>query len=149
MPGMSYDWVMTPAPAGSTVETTAAARSGRVRLPHLPALDGLRGLAVVVVLLFHGGFSWAPGGYLGVTTFFVLSGFLITALLLIERDARGAIDLRAFWARRARRLAPAMLLMVGIVIAYAAAMRRPPSDLVGDAVATLTWVAHWRFVLRH
>jgi peptidoglycan/LPS O-acetylase OafA/YrhL len=121
----------------------------QLRLPHLPALDGLRGLAVIVVLLFHGGFSWARGGYLGVTTFFVLSGFLITALLLIERETRGSIDLRAFWARRARRLAPALLLMVGIVLAYAGTLRYTPSELVGDAIGTLMWVANWRFVFSH
>ena len=57
----------------------------RSRLPHFPGLDGLRGVAVVAVLLFHGGFSWAVGGYLGVSTFFTLSGFLITSLLLAER----------------------------------------------------------------
>src|SRR5213593_3901421 len=79
---MSDDFVMNPTPAGSAVRTAEGTPSGGVRLPHLPALDGLRGLAVVVVLLFHGGFSWARGGFLGVTTFFVLSGFLITALLL-------------------------------------------------------------------
>ena len=131
------------------VETARSDRRGHVRVPHLQALDGLRGIAVVEVLLFHAGFSWAPGGYLGVTTFFVLSGFLITALLLVERDTLGSVDLRAFWVRRARRLAPAMLLMVAVVLVYASSMRYPPANLVGDAVATLTWVANWRFVFNH
>ncbi len=74
-----------------------------------PALDGLRGVAVLAVLAFHGGMSWATGGYLGVSVFFTLSGFLITSLLLVEHDRRGVVDLRAFYGRRLRRLAPAAL----------------------------------------
>ena len=74
-----------------------------------PALDGLRGVAVLAVLAFHGGMSWATGGYLGVSVFFTLSGFLITSLLLVEHDRRGTVDLRAFYGRRLRRLAPAAL----------------------------------------
>ncbi len=65
------------------------------RLPHFPGLDGLRGVAVIVVLLFHGGFSWAVGGYLGVSTFFTLSGFLITSLLLAERTITRTVDVRS------------------------------------------------------
>jgi hypothetical protein len=64
------------------------------------------------VLLFHGGVAWLPGGFLGVDAFFVLSGFLITSLLLGERDRTGRIDLVAFWARRARRLLPALLVLL-------------------------------------
>ena len=75
------------------------------KFEYQPALDGLRALAVLGVLLYHAGVSWAPGGFLGVDTFFVLSGFLITSLLVDEWRKRGRIDFRAFWARRARRLA--------------------------------------------
>ena len=73
----------------------------------MPALDGLRGLAVIGVLLFHADLSWAKGGFLGVSTFFTLSGFLITALLVTERSATGGVAMSGFWARRARRLLPA------------------------------------------
>ena len=84
--------------------------------PHRPGrlagLDGLRALAIVAVLVFHLDPSWLPGGFLGVDVFFVVSGFLITTLLVRERATTGAIDLPGFWARRARRLLPALLLCV-------------------------------------
>lgn len=116
-------------------------------LRYLPALDGLRAVALGAVLLDHSGLDIAPGGFLGVTTFFVLSGFLIAALLLRERDVTGSIDLRAFWVRRARRLVPAALLFVGVAAAYLLfGSSRPPEGVFGDGVATLGWVANWRFV---
>src|SRR5687768_12757282 len=111
-------------------------------LPHLPALDGLRGLAVVAVLLFHGT-TLLPGGFLGVDLFFVLSGFLITTLLLREQASTGAVALGRFWIRRARRLLPAMVLLVAVVVVVTAAgwAGRGAAPVAGDAVATLTyWV---------
>ena len=95
-------------------------------LRHMPALDGLRALAVVAVLLFHGEVSWATGGYFGVDAFFVLSGFLITSLLLTEWPATTAASTsRAFWVRRARRLLPALLLVLLGVALYAALLVTP------------------------
>ena len=79
-------------------------------IPQEPALDGIRGIAVAAVLCFHAGFSWATGGFLGVSTFFTLSGFLITTLLLRERIVTGRLRLGAFWIRRFRRLMPAALV---------------------------------------
>ena len=118
------------------------------RLPYLPAFDGLRAAAVMAVLLYHGGVGWLPGGYLGVDTFFVLSGFLITALLLAEWQQRGGIALGAFWARRARRLLPALLLVLLGVGAYAAflAPAHELASLRADSLATLFYGANWRFV---
>ena len=87
--------------------------------------DGLRALAVVAVLLYHGDVSWAKGGYFGVDAFFVLSGFLITSLLLVEWGSSGGIGLKHFWARRARRLLPALALVVGFVALYAALFASP------------------------
>jgi peptidoglycan/LPS O-acetylase OafA/YrhL len=118
-------------------------------LPHLPALDGLRGLAVGAVLLFHAGFSWMAGGYLGVSTFFTLSGFLITALLLTERKRTGGIDLRSFWTRRFRRLMPAALAALALatlfgITAADAVQRR---NLAGDVTASLLDLANWRFIV--
>ena len=76
---------------------------------YLPALDGIRALAVLAVLFYHDGRTWAIGGFLGVDAFFVLSGFLITGLLLAEWKGNDGIGLRSFWARRGRRLLPALL----------------------------------------
>lgn len=123
------------------------AATRKPRLARIPALDGLRGLAVVAVLLFHGGLSWATGGFLGVDVFFVLSGFLITSLLLAEQRSTGTIGLGGFWARRARRLLPAVLLVIAAVAA-AASLFDPSSQvsLRADALAALGYVANWRFV---
>ena len=129
--------------------------SGAVRLRrrpgpgHEPALDGLRGLAVGAVLLFHGGFSWARGGYLGVSLFFTLSGFLIARLLLAEHDRRGRVDLRRFWGRRVRRLWPASLATLAFVIVLArlAFTGEEVAGLRGDLLASLAQVVNWRFIL--
>lgn len=119
-------------------------REGRPRLAHQPALDGIRGAAVAAVLLFHGGHL--TGGYLGVDAFFVLSGFLITSLLLAEHSDRGTISLRHFWERRARRLLPAVLCVLVAVAAYAALVAKPDelATIRGDGLATLAYVANWR-----
>ncbi len=79
---------------------------------YIPALDGLRAFAVLAVIAYHMGMPWAPGGLLGVTVFFVLSGYLITSLLLIEWDNTGRINLPQFWLRRVRRLFPAIVLVI-------------------------------------
>ena len=125
----------------------AAAGTDERSLPHVPALDGVRGLAVVAVLLYHAQPSWLPGGTLGVTVFFTLSGFLITSLLIRELEATGSVDLRAFWVRRARRLAPASIATVGLVaVLVAVGLHAVTTDLVADAAAALTWTANWHFV---
>src|SRR3712207_750644 len=100
--------------AGRTHLTT-----GTVGLPYLPGLDGLRALAVVAVLLYHAELTWLPGGFLGVEIFFVISGYLITALLLTEWRQLGRVDLKGFWIRRARRLLPALCLLLALTLAYA------------------------------
>ncbi len=86
-------------------------------VPYLPGLDGLRALAVIAVMIYHADPSWLPGGFLGVEVFFVISGYLITLLLMAERERDGRIDLGAFWMRRARRLLPALFaVMVALSI---------------------------------
>ena len=115
---------------------------------HQPALDGLRGVAVVAVLLYHGGVSAAGGGFLGVDVFFALSGFLITSLLLAERASTGRIDLKAFWGRRARRLLPALLVVLVFVAVYAAVFARPGEldRIRQDGLSTLLYLANWRMI---
>src|SRR5689334_16238534 len=124
-----------------------AAVRRRSGLPHMPTLDWLRGAAVAAVLLFHG--DHLAGGYLGVDLFFVLSGFLITSLLLAETTVTGTVALGGFWARRARRLLPALAgLLVGVAV-YAMVFAQPSElgQIRGDALATLGYVANWRAVL--
>jgi peptidoglycan/LPS O-acetylase OafA/YrhL len=118
------------------------------RLRHLPALDGLRAFAVAGVLCYHGSLDWAQGGFLGVDMFFVLSGFLITTLLLRERQDTGGIAVGAFWLRRARRLLPALALLIVIVVAYAMFLAAPQElrTIRSDALASIGYVANWRFI---
>jgi peptidoglycan/LPS O-acetylase OafA/YrhL len=125
-----------------------------VRAPTLPlprqisGLDGVRALAVLAVLAFHGGLSSTPGGFLGVDTFFALSGFLITSLLLGEWGATHRIRLAAFWGRRARRLLPALLLLLlALGIAHAvAAMPAADPGFRAEALATLFYVSNWHLI---
>jgi len=85
------------------------------RLGYQPGLDGLRAVSVLAVIGYHAGFGWLRGGWIGVEVFFVVSGFLITTLLIEERESAGRVDLRRFWSRRARRLLPALGVMLAVV----------------------------------
>ena len=115
---------------------------------YIPGLDGIRAVAVLAVLLFHFGVSGLDGGLLGVDVFFVLSGFLITSLLLQEWAQTGTLRFAAFYARRARRLLPGLLLLLALVAAYAAWFARSDtlSAVRSDAVSTLLYVANWHFI---
>jgi peptidoglycan/LPS O-acetylase OafA/YrhL len=131
-----------------------AGRSGRtigsVGLPYLPGLDGLRALAVVAVLLYHAELTWLPGGFLGVEIFFVISGYLITVLLLTEWRQLGRVDLKGFWIRRARRLLPALYLLLVLTLAYAVVFL--PGEVAGlrdDVIAALGYVTNWYLMLGH
>ncbi|WP_250033812.1 acyltransferase family protein [Paractinoplanes maris] len=117
---------------------------------HLPALDGIRAFAVLSVVLFHAGIAGLAGGFLGVDTFFVLSGFLITSLLLAERRRTGRIDLIRFWVRRIRRLLPALLAMLlATVVAGRFLLDSDALALVRtDAYAALGYLANWRMIFR-
>ncbi len=122
----------------------------RPRLPHLPAVDGLRALAVAAVFAYHADVRWAPGGFLGVDVFFVVSGFLITALLLAEWRRDEWLDVVQFWKRRALRLLPALvvlLLAVWVIVPF-----RAPDQagrLRGDVRAALAYVSNWRLIFQH
>ncbi len=117
------------------------------RLRHEPALDGLRALAVVAVLAYHDG--RLRGGFLGVSTFFTLSGFLITWLLLSERDRAGRVSLRRFFARRVRRLLPAALAGVALAAMIAPLLADPTGTrgVRADGLAAIANLANWHFVL--
>ena len=111
------------------------------------ALDGLRLLAVAAVMAFHFGLPHAAGGFLGVDVFFVLSGYLITSLLLTQLE-RGRIRVFEFWTRRMRRLIPALLVVLGVVLAWSAIVAPSVArdGLRGDITATLFYVANWHFI---
>ena len=118
------------------------------RLAHRPALDGLRGLAVISVLLYHTGVL--RGGWIGVDTFFVLSGYLITSLLVAEHDRSGRVDLRAFWTRRARRLLPGLFALLAGVALFAALLASAEARTVirQDVWAALTYSSNWVAIFR-
>ncbi len=109
-----------------------------------PALDGLRAVAVSAVLLFHLGVPWMPGGYLGVSVFFTLSGFLITTLLIRERVSTGRIDSRAFYTRRLRRLMPASLACIaGVCVVIAVGLIADTASLRREVLGALLQVENW------
>jgi peptidoglycan/LPS O-acetylase OafA/YrhL len=121
------------------------------RLKYEPGLDGLRGLAILLVVLYHDGIGRSlqaidvPGGYIGVDVFFVLSGFLITSILLLERAGTGKPISVQFWIRRVRRLFPAIVIAVLLTAAYAVFLA-PASDAAairGQGLATLFYVQNW------
>ena len=119
-------------------------------LPYLPALDGLRALAVISVLFYHANPVWLPGGFLGVELFFVISGYLITSLLLSEWSLTARIDLKAFWLRRARRLFPALITVLTGVIAYALLfLPDEVAGMRGDVLSTIGYVNNWYQVFSH
>jgi peptidoglycan/LPS O-acetylase OafA/YrhL len=118
-------------------------------LPHRRGLDGLRAFAVLAVLLYHADVSWVPGGFLGVDVFFVISGYLITSLLLAEVVSTQRVSLRAFWKRRARRLLPAVgALLVGVTLLALVSAHDSVERLRGDVLAALTYSSNWWQIVR-
>jgi peptidoglycan/LPS O-acetylase OafA/YrhL len=116
---------------------------------YLPGLDGLRALAVLAVIAYHEQLSWAPGGLLGVGVFFTLSGYLITDLLLAQWSANGRLQLGDFWIRRARRLLPALFVMLTVVIAWVTiADRARLAGLRGAVGAAATYWSNWYLISR-
>ncbi len=114
-------------------------------MPYEPALDGLRALSVIAVICYHAGFTWMHGGFVGVEVFFVVSGYLITALLLDERDRSRRTNLPQFWLRRARRLLPAlfMMLMVTAVWAMIAGSAAERAQLRRDLPWSIFYAGNW------
>ncbi len=114
------------------------------KVPYLPGLDGMRALAVIGVLVYHANTEWLTGGFLGVEVFFVISGYLITLLLMAERERTGGVAIGAFWMRRARRLLPALFLMLFLLLTYTWIFRPEElGKLRGDMIAGLLYVSNW------
>jgi peptidoglycan/LPS O-acetylase OafA/YrhL len=143
------------------------------RVSYIPALDGLRALAIIAILIFHyfpAGTGWLNGGFIGVEVFFVISGYLITTLLLAEWQKKGSVNMAQFWMRRARRLLPAVFLMIVILVLVSAILPKAKEqlemiglvsiakytpDLSGELAAIRTQVfaavfyfSNWYFMLR-
>jgi peptidoglycan/LPS O-acetylase OafA/YrhL len=116
---------------------------------YMPGLDGLRAIAVIAVIAYHLEPDLIPGGLLGVGVFFTLSGYLITDLLLGQRDATGNLKLGDFWMRRARRLLPALFLMLAVVVAWVTLLDRSQlPSLRGDVLAAVAYVSNWWNIVR-
>jgi len=125
-------------------------------LGYLPGIDGLRAVSVLAVLAFHHYFiggheqGFAPGGFLGVEVFFVVSGYLITSLLLAERRTTGRVSLKRFWLRRARRLLPALFALLAVIILYALLFLPDSIDsLKSNTVAALSYTSNWWLIISH
>ncbi len=124
--------------------TTELTRPAISTVPYLPGLDGMRALAVLAVMVYHANPAWLPGGFLGVEVFFVISGYLITLLLIGEHERSGTVSLGRFYLRRARRLLPALFAVLVGVTVYTAVFRRDALGLLrGDVLAALGYVSNW------
>ena len=117
---------------------------------YMPGLDGLRALAVMAVIAYHLGVGWAPGGLLGVGVFFTLSGYLITDLLLGRYENTGRLQLADFWLRRARRLLPALFVMLVVVAAWVTLLDRGQlAPVRGAVVSSAAYVSNWWLIAQH
>ena len=135
----------------STLETPPLSLdSAAPALPYLGGVDGLRAISVLAVIGFHAELGGLKGGFLGVEVFFVISGYLITSLLVTERRRDGRISLREFWLRRARRLLPALyLLLAGVIVLAAVFASDAMSELRRDTAAALLYVSNWVQIFGH
>ncbi|HXJ25299.1 MAG TPA: acyltransferase, partial [Streptosporangiaceae bacterium] len=114
---------------------------------YLPGLDGLRAIAVAAVVAYHLGYGWAQGGLLGVGVFFTLSGYLITDILVGQWASRGRIKLGDFWLRRARRLLPALFVMLAVVTVWVTLSARTfLPGFRGNVVASVFYASNWWFI---
>lgn len=114
---------------------------------YMPGLDGLRAIAVIGIIIYHLNKQWLSGGFLGVDTFFVISGYLITSLLLFEYESTGVINLKQFWLRRIKRLIPAVLVLV-VTVTLATLIFKPEQiiSIKHDAFAAIFYVSNWWYI---
>jgi len=138
-----------PAPAATPAPAPKPAGAKRGKKRYIPAIDGLRAFAVFAVILYHMGMPFARGGLLGVTVFFVISGYLITGLLTAEWDASGTINLPQFWFRRIRRLFPAIVLVIVVTAAvFSFASPLLLTKMRPDIIPGLFWFENWWYIFR-
>src|SRR6187551_3917743 len=131
-------------PSGDRATADFGASSNISRVPYMPGLDGMRALAVVTVMIYHANSTWLKGGFLGVEVFFVISGYLITLLLISEKEQTNHVDMKHFWIRRARRLLPALFVMLFLLTIWTALFERSTlGKLRGDVVAALGYGSNW------
>jgi peptidoglycan/LPS O-acetylase OafA/YrhL len=140
----------------ATEESRDRAAGGRLPRPaeaghrYIAGLDGLRAIAVLAVIVYHLNVGWAQGGLLGVGVFFTLSGYLSTDLLLEHWGKTGGLGLANFWIRRARRLLPALVVMLAVVITWVALLHRTQlGDLRGNVVAATLYMSNWWLIVQH
>ena len=139
--------VPEPTDAAPTASGRPSVEADPRSLGHLRGLDGLRAIAVLAVVIYHAGLGGLAGGFLGVEVFFVISGFLITALLLAEHRSTGRIDPIAFWLRRARRLLPALFFLLAATLAFAVIV--VPDEIArlrADAIAAVVYITNWHLI---
>ena len=130
--------------AGRPRPTSKSSPSNLSRVPYLPGLDGMRALAVAAVIVYHANSSWLQGGFIGVEVFFVISGYLITLLLISEHEKNGRVNMRQFWIRRMRRLLPALFVMLAALIVWTSLFERDAlGKLRGDVIGGLAYVSNW------
>ncbi|WP_394931913.1 acyltransferase family protein [uncultured Ilumatobacter sp.] len=114
------------------------------KVPYLPGLDGMRAVAVVAVMIYHANSTWLKGGFIGVEVFFVISGYLITLLLIAEHEKTGAVDMKNFWVRRFRRLLPALFVMLLLLSIWTAIFERDAlGQLRGDLLGGVFYISNW------
>ncbi|MDU9277428.1 acyltransferase family protein [Staphylococcus pseudintermedius] len=117
---------------------------------YMPGLDGVRAVAVIAIIIYHLNPQWLSGGFLGVDTFFVISGYLITSLLLTEYHNTGKIELMSFWLRRVKRLIPAVLFLVmGVIVLSLIFMPMEIQKVRADSIAAIFYVSNWWYIMQN
>lgn len=117
---------------------------------YMPGLDGIRAVAVIAIIIYHLNPQWLWGGFLGVDTFFVISGYLITSLLLTEYHNTGKIELTSFWLRRVKRLIPAVLFLVmGVLVLTLIFMPTEIQKVRADSIAAIFYVSNWWYIMQN
>ncbi|HBJ9576001.1 TPA: acetyltransferase [Staphylococcus pseudintermedius] len=117
---------------------------------YMPGLDGVRAVAVIAIIIYHLNPQWLSGGFLGVDTFFVISGYLITSLLLTEYHNTGKIELMSFWLRRVKRLIPTVLFLVmGVIVLSLIFMPTEIQKVRADSIAAIFYVSNWWYIMQN